>query len=90
MIFNCYVSQQQYSWDCDVWHNRHLDLKIRVLTLSFSLFYEDGQHLPSVLQFYHTETGTDSKEIFAAALPTLLDEIICFPGESDHTETDRR
>jgi hypothetical protein len=32
MIFNYYVSQQQYSWDCDVWHNRHLDLKIRVLT----------------------------------------------------------
>jgi hypothetical protein len=32
MIFNCYVSQQQYSWDCDVWHDRHLDLKIRVLT----------------------------------------------------------
>uniref|UniRef100_A0ACD5ZFU0 Uncharacterized protein n=1 Tax=Avena sativa TaxID=4498 RepID=A0ACD5ZFU0_AVESA len=58
--------------------------------LSFALFYEDGQHLPSVLQFYHTETGTDSKEIFAAALPTLLDEIICFPGESDHIETDRR
>ncbi|CAM0908690.1 unnamed protein product [Alopecurus aequalis] len=58
--------------------------------LSFALFYEDGQHLPSVLQFYHTETGTDRKEIFAAALPTLLDEIICFPGESDHIETDRR
>ncbi|KAM3298235.1 hypothetical protein ACQJBY_039941 [Aegilops geniculata] len=58
--------------------------------LSFALFYEDGQHLPSVLQFYHTETGSDSKEIFAAALPTLLDEIICFPGESDHIETDRR
>ncbi|XP_024312541.1 serine/threonine-protein kinase ATR [Brachypodium distachyon] len=58
--------------------------------LSFTLFYEDGQHLPSVLQFYHTETGTDTKEIFAAALPALLDEIVCFPGESDQTETDRR
>uniref|UniRef100_A0A0D3GKZ8 Serine/threonine-protein kinase ATR n=1 Tax=Oryza barthii TaxID=65489 RepID=A0A0D3GKZ8_9ORYZ len=33
---------------------------------------------------------TDSKEIFSAALPTLLDEIICFPGESDQIETDRR
>lgn len=58
--------------------------------LSFALYYEDGQHLPSVLQFYHTETGTDSKEIFAAALPALLDEIVCFPGESDQIETDRR
>uniref|UniRef100_A0A0D9WU94 Serine/threonine-protein kinase ATR n=1 Tax=Leersia perrieri TaxID=77586 RepID=A0A0D9WU94_9ORYZ len=58
--------------------------------LSFALFYEDGQHLSSVLQFYHAETGTDSKEIFSAALPTLLDEIICFPGESDQIKTDRR
>ncbi|KAK3131306.1 hypothetical protein QOZ80_6BG0504770 [Eleusine coracana subsp. coracana] len=58
--------------------------------LCFALFYEDGQHLPSVLQFYKTETGTDSKEIFAAALPTLLDEIICFPGESDQIETNER
>ena len=28
----CYVSQKWYSWDCDVWHNGHLNLKIRVLT----------------------------------------------------------
>jgi hypothetical protein len=30
-----YVSQKEYSWDCDVWHNRHLKLKIRMLTLGF-------------------------------------------------------
>ena len=30
-----YVSQKQYSWDCDVRHNRHLVLKIRVLTRGF-------------------------------------------------------
>ncbi|WVZ78438.1 hypothetical protein U9M48_026147, partial [Paspalum notatum var. saurae] len=58
--------------------------------LCFALFYEDGQHLPSVLQFYKNETGTDNKEIFAAALPTLLDEIVCFPGESEYTETEIR
>ncbi|KAF8672849.1 hypothetical protein HU200_049186 [Digitaria exilis] len=58
--------------------------------LCFALFYEDGQHLPSVLQFYKNETETESKEIFAAALPTLLDEIVCFPGGSDQTETDIR
>jgi hypothetical protein len=29
---NCYVSQKPSSWDCDVWHNRHLDLKNWVLT----------------------------------------------------------
>jgi hypothetical protein len=27
---DCYVSQQQSSWDCDVSHDRHLDIKIRV------------------------------------------------------------
>jgi serine/threonine-protein kinase ATR len=58
--------------------------------LCFALFYEDGQHLPSVLQFYKTETGTDNKEAFAAALPALLDEIVCFAGESDQIETDKR
>ncbi|RLN13077.1 serine/threonine-protein kinase ATR [Panicum miliaceum] len=58
--------------------------------LCFALFYDDGQHLPSVLQFYKNETETDSKELFAAALPTLLDEIVCFPGESDQIETDIR
>jgi serine/threonine-protein kinase ATR len=58
--------------------------------LCFALFYEDGQHLPSVLQFYKNETGTDSKEIFAAALPSLLDEIVCFAVESDQSETDLR
>ena len=29
----CYVSQKWLSWDCDVWHNRHLGLKIRVFTI---------------------------------------------------------
>jgi hypothetical protein len=43
MIFNCYVSQQQYSWDCDVWHNRHLDLKIRVLTARASLLRSNAR-----------------------------------------------
>ena len=28
-----YVLQKQYSCDCDVRHNRHLELKIRVLTV---------------------------------------------------------
>jgi hypothetical protein len=32
---NSYVSQKQSFWDCDVWHDKHLDLKIRVLTHNF-------------------------------------------------------
>ena len=35
MIPIYYVSQKWYSWDCDVWHNRHLDLKIRVFTSTY-------------------------------------------------------
>jgi hypothetical protein len=40
VILNYCASQQQYSWDCDLWHNRHSDLKIRVLigaTIAVSL-----------------------------------------------------
>lgn len=58
--------------------------------LAFSLLREDRQELSSVLHFYHVQTGTDNKEVFAAALPTLLDELLCFPGEGDMEETDRR
>ena len=46
-----YVSQKQYSWDCDVRHNRHLDLKIRVLTqwnlirfMNLSIMIRVAQH----------------------------------------------
>uniref|UniRef100_A0A7N0U878 Serine/threonine-protein kinase ATR n=1 Tax=Kalanchoe fedtschenkoi TaxID=63787 RepID=A0A7N0U878_KALFE len=46
--------------------------------LAFALNQEDGRDLFSALQFYHAQTGSDSQEIFAAALPALLDEIICF------------
>lgn len=46
--------------------------------LAFALNQEDRQGLFSALQFYHTQTGSDNQEIFAAALPALLDEIICF------------
>lgn len=58
--------------------------------LAFSLLREDWEELSSVLHFYHIQTGTDNKEVFAAALPTLLDELLCFPGEGDTDGTDRR
>jgi hypothetical protein len=32
-----------------------------------ALFHEDKQELSSVLEFYHEERGSNSKEIFAAA-----------------------
>ncbi|XP_072968879.1 serine/threonine-protein kinase ATR [Typha angustifolia] len=58
--------------------------------LAFALLHEDSQDLSSVLEFYRNETGSDNREIFAAALPALLDELICFHGEADIDETNRR
>lgn len=58
--------------------------------LAFALLRANVQELSSVLQFYHAQTGSDSKEIFAAALPALLDELLCFPGEEDADETEKR
>eukprot|EP00268_Persea_americana_P017105 TRINITY_DN18193_c1_g4_i3.p1 TRINITY_DN18193_c1_g4~~TRINITY_DN18193_c1_g4_i3.p1 ORF type:complete len:2006 (-),score=399.65 TRINITY_DN18193_c1_g4_i3:799-6675(-) len=58
--------------------------------LAFFLLRSDGQELFSALQFYHTQTGSDNKEICAAALPALLDELVCFSGDGDSDETDKR
>lgn len=58
--------------------------------LAFALLCANGQELSSVLQFYHVQTGSDNKEIFAAALPALLDELLCFPSEEDMDETEKR
>lgn len=57
--------------------------------LAFALNQEDRQGLFSALQFYHTQTGSDSQEIFAAALPALLDEIICFLDDDEDKITQR-
>ncbi|XP_039135080.1 serine/threonine-protein kinase ATR isoform X2 [Dioscorea cayenensis subsp. rotundata] len=58
--------------------------------LAFALFHADGQELSSVLHFYQVETGSDNREIFSAALPQLLDELLCFTGEGDMDEIDKR
>ena len=64
MIFNCYVSQQQYSWDCDVWHNRHLDLKIRVLT---ALISSNSENI-SFVGFLKPKTAENSNWRFGILL----------------------
>ncbi|KAK9987655.1 hypothetical protein SO802_027894 [Lithocarpus litseifolius] len=53
--------------------------------LAFALHQADGQELLSALSFYLAHTGSDKQEIFAAALPALLDELVCFldGGDSD-------
>jgi serine/threonine-protein kinase ATR len=58
--------------------------------LAFALHQADGQELLSALQFYHTQTGSDKQEIFAAALPALLDELVCFLDGGDSDEISKR
>ncbi|KAK6118684.1 hypothetical protein DH2020_047597 [Rehmannia glutinosa] len=58
--------------------------------LAFALHQADGQELKSALQFYHEHTGSDNQEIFAAALPALLEELICFSDVKDSVEISKR
>ncbi|KAH0698336.1 hypothetical protein KY290_016254 [Solanum tuberosum] len=58
--------------------------------LAYALHRADGQELLSVLQFYHEQTGSDKQEIFAAALPALLDELVCFTDEDESMEISKR
>ncbi|XP_058002257.1 serine/threonine-protein kinase ATR isoform X1 [Hevea brasiliensis] len=58
--------------------------------LAFALHRSDRQELFSTLQFYHDQTGSDNQEIFAAALPALLDELVCFLDGADSMEINQR
>nr|XP_048336390.1 serine/threonine-protein kinase ATR-like isoform X3 [Ziziphus jujuba var. spinosa] len=58
--------------------------------LAFALHQADGQELIPALQFYQTQTGFGKQEIFAAALPALLNELVCFLDDIDSDEIDRR
>ncbi|XP_023529566.1 serine/threonine-protein kinase ATR [Cucurbita pepo subsp. pepo] len=57
--------------------------------LAFVLYQANGKELLSALEFYHAQTGSNQEEIFAAALPALLDELVCFVdgGDSDEVST---
>ncbi|XP_051147175.1 serine/threonine-protein kinase ATR isoform X2 [Andrographis paniculata] len=58
--------------------------------LAFALHQADGQELNSALEFYHEHTGSDKQEIFAAALPALLEELVCFTDVDDSAEISKR
>ncbi|KAI3991217.1 hypothetical protein MKX01_022438 [Papaver californicum] len=51
---------------------------------------DEAEELLSALQFYHVQTGSSNQEIFGAALPALLDELVCFLGDGDSNETTDR
>lgn len=57
--------------------------------LAFALHQADSEDLLTALQFYHVQTGSNNQEIFAAALPALLDELVCFV-DGDLDETNKR
>ncbi|GFP89089.1 serine/threonine-protein kinase atr [Phtheirospermum japonicum] len=58
--------------------------------LAFALHQADGQELKSALQFYHEHTGSNNQEIFAAAIFSLLEELICFCDVEDSKEISKR
>ncbi|KAK7343322.1 hypothetical protein VNO77_11979 [Canavalia gladiata] len=58
--------------------------------LAFALHQTDDEQLISAVQFYHSQTGSNKQEIFAAALPALLDELVCFTDGGDSDEIHRR
>ncbi|XP_050231488.1 serine/threonine-protein kinase ATR isoform X2 [Mercurialis annua] len=58
--------------------------------LAFALHRANRQELLSTLQFYHEQTGSDNQEIFAAALPALLDELVCFQSGGNIVEIGER
>ncbi|XP_048234616.1 serine/threonine-protein kinase ATR isoform X1 [Ricinus communis] len=58
--------------------------------LAFALHRANRQELLSTLQFYHNQTGSDNQEIFAAALPALLDELVCFQDGGNLVEIRQR
>ena len=58
--------------------------------LSFVFLHSDAKELVAVMQFYETQTGSDTREIFTAVLPVLLEEFVHFLGDSHSDDTDER
>ncbi|KAK8624063.1 hypothetical protein V6N13_065420, partial [Hibiscus sabdariffa] len=92
------VSQQDNDQAVETLHELAKCLNIDVVplivnwlpkVLAFALHQAD-EELLSALQFYHAQTGSNNQEIFAAALPALLDELICFLDGGDLSEINNR
>ncbi|XP_062019493.1 serine/threonine-protein kinase ATR isoform X1 [Rosa rugosa] len=58
--------------------------------LAFALHQPDVRELDAAVQFYHTQIHSNKREIFAAALNNLLDELICFLDGGDSDEISGR
>ncbi|XP_022748509.1 serine/threonine-protein kinase ATR-like isoform X3 [Durio zibethinus] len=93
------VSQQDNNQAVDTLHELAKCLNTDVVplivnwlpkVLAFALRQADEKELISALQFYHAQIGSNNREIFAAALPALLDELICFLDGGDLNEINKR
>ncbi|KAK7313782.1 hypothetical protein VNO77_38983 [Canavalia gladiata] len=78
------VSQQHNSQAIDILYELAKSLSIDMVPLiakwllkflAFTLHQTDNEQLISTMQFYHSQTSSNKQEIFAAALPALLDEL---------------
>ena len=58
--------------------------------LSFVFLHSDAKELVAVMQFYEAQTGSDTREIFTAVLPVLLEEFVHFLGDTHSDNTDER
>ncbi|MCO5595170.1 hypothetical protein L7F22_049209 [Adiantum nelumboides] len=77
--------------------SQHLGMELPLLllewchkVLSVLLLKADGKDLMAALQFYEAQTGSDTREIFSAVLPALLDELIQFIGDTSTEDAIRR
>ena len=58
--------------------------------LSILLLKADGKDLMTALQFYEAQIGSDTREIFSAVLPALLDELVQFLGDVNNEDAIKR
>ncbi|XP_021753008.1 serine/threonine-protein kinase ATR-like isoform X1 [Chenopodium quinoa] len=58
--------------------------------LAYALQQSDGKELLSVLQFYHEQIESDKQQLFAASLPDLLEELVCFVDGNDPEEISQK
>ncbi|KAE8721141.1 hypothetical protein F3Y22_tig00016725pilonHSYRG00187 [Hibiscus syriacus] len=92
------VSQQDNNQAVETLNDKAKCLNINVVPLivnwlpkvpAFSL-HQTVEELLSALRFYHAQTGSNNREIFAVALRALLDELICFLDGGDLNEINNR
>ncbi|WCJ39936.1 Serine/threonine-protein kinase ATR [Euphorbia peplus] len=58
--------------------------------LAFALHRADNQELLSTFQYYHDQNGLNEEELYAATIPELFVELVCFLDGRDLNEISQR